>query len=570
MKPLMAWRPKIGANRPVTWFLVVLTGFAHFLHARGFGLYEDDYHYIANYLDADLTMIGDLAARALLEWPQGRPLQSIVPPLLTVLLFPLGGLLPLYAAAFAITAVSVVLFHRLAVRVTASALTALIGAVMFGLFPADTTHPFLMHALVLRPALVCALGASLLYIQGRRWPSYLLAFVGLTLYETPILVFLGAPCLMLAHATPSGRRELLRHGAVCALLIAITIALRWFNGEERLAAAHGELIEILARLPEQMLFGAGVSLRQMTYGPVKRLGGWDAMSLLLIVPAALLFYSKFGHVLKHDTSGPASSSDGCNRRDLPSCNAGSSPWPLTGACLLLLLLAYLLSFTHQPWFIYGRLTSVHLAASVGGSLLFAMLAVRALCWAPTEWVRRAVLGILALHFAILLGYRHTIQNDFVRSWQLQRWYWSNLVAQTPDLIDATVVLVDGTAMPMTRYIRTNSWCDPLLLPLLFRIPADWRNAPVALPLFQETRLEQQHDVLGAYFADLPGWYPLTPGNVVLLRREGGRLRRDQQPEAHIQGFTVPLRSSGDNNKGLETRPLYRLLIAPQSPMLPPR
>lgn len=152
-KPAIAAKRPYSGRWPTAWLLIALTGIAHFLHLPGFGLYEDDDHYIAEYLDADLAMIGELALRAVIEWPQGRPLQSIVPPLVATLLYPHGGLPALYLVAFAVTAFSVLLFHRLALRVTAAPPVALIAAVMFCLYPADTTHPFLMHALVLRLAL---------------------------------------------------------------------------------------------------------------------------------------------------------------------------------------------------------------------------------------------------------------------------------------------------------------------------------------------------------------------------------------------------------------------------------
>jgi hypothetical protein len=244
--------------------------------------------------------------------------------------------------------------------------------------------------------------------------------------------------------------------------------------------------------------------------------------------------------------------------------AGLSHYRLLASSGALLLAAYLLSFTHSAWFTYGRLTSVHLAASVGGSLLFAALAHALLNAARRPLLNRFACGFLALHFAVLLGYRHTIQVDFVRSWQIQRWYWSNVLARTPDRTDGTLILVAGSGMPTTRYINSYSWFDPLMMTLLFRIPATWRDPPLALPLFQETQQENRQGIPGVFFPPRPAWYSLTSGNVILLTRQGRGLLRDEGEIASFRGVQFRLRRPGAKDPAvLATRPLYALLIDPR-------
>jgi hypothetical protein len=332
-------------------------------------------------------------------------------------------------------------------------------------------------------------------------------------------------------------------------LVGVTILMRWLNGEERLTAAHGSLTDILLRLPRQILLGVAVAARQMTYGPLKRIGGWDAGSLALILPATAFFYFWLRRTLATETG---------NGWSAPAVSRTSFR-QLTLNAFLLFLLAYLLSFTHEVVLIYGRLTSVHLAAAFGGSLLFALLAYRAAVSSDGR-TRTWVAVILTLHFALLFGYRHTIQADFVRSWEIQRWYWTRIIRQTPDLTDGTVVLVEGTKMPLTRYIRTYAWSDPLMFDLLFRIPTDWQHLPVALPLFEGIRLAARGGELFADFPDLSRHFPLTPGHVVLLERVGSDLVRSAQHTAQIQGLPVLLRRPGVPAASPQPRPLHALLI----------
>jgi len=552
-----------GVEQLLPYFLLVaLTWVAHFLQFRQFGLYEDDYHYIGMYLDADFAAVRKIVASSLIDWPQGRPLQSIVPPLLTTIAFPIGGLPLLYVMGFGITAASAVLFYRLTLRVTGSPLTAVMGSVTFVLFPADTTHPFLMHAFVLRLAIVCALGASLLYLNQRRSWAYLLAFTGLLLYETPLLIFLSTPLLTVRWHARRDRRELLRHVFLCGTLMAFTVVMRVVNQEARILDAQASLIDILWTLPAQLLTGALTAIRQMTYGAVTRIGA-DLRTQLLVIMAIPLFYAW----LRWASQRRSSPAPECYS-PLPPLNApDQTDRRLVGRLLLasgaMLLIAYILSFTHAAWIIRGRLTSVHMAAAVGGSLLFALVTYSVLVALKHPILRQIATGILAVHFAVLLGYRHSIQLDFARSWILQRWYWTNIVeAIGGHMTESTVVLIDGADMPRSRYIRTYSWFDPLVFEFLFHIPSGWRRPPAALPLFNgTTHLESREGVSSAFFAERPRWYPLLEGNVILVQQSDGRLLRSKAPSATLQGLQVSLRAPvNDPGTELETRPLYNLLI----------
>jgi hypothetical protein len=102
--------------------------------------------------------------------------------------------------------------------------------------------------------------------------------------------------------------------------------------------------------------------------------------------------------------------------------------------LALLVLAYGLAFTHYPPVaLYGRVTSVHLAATVGGSIIFASLAT----WALARRLGPMVVGV---YLGLLVGYSLTVQRDFARSGQLQQVFWTDIVRCCSDLTDGTILI----------------------------------------------------------------------------------------------------------------------------------
>ena len=89
----------------------------------------------------------------------------------------------------------------------------------------------------------------------------------------------------------------------------------------------------------------------------------------------------------------------------------------------MLVLGYGLAFTHfPPNAVVGRGTSVHLGATLGMSVLAAAVA-----WLLLSFRPRIATALLAAYLALAVGYYVTIERDFMRSWQLQRGFWQQVV-----------------------------------------------------------------------------------------------------------------------------------------------
>src|SRR5205823_6465603 len=115
---------------------------------------------------------------------------------------------------------------------------------------------------------------------------------------------------------------------------------------------------------------------------------------------------------------------------------GAEALEVGAAGVLMLVVGYALAFTHfPPNALVGRGTSVHLGATLGMAVLAAAIA-----WLLLGLRSKAATLVLAGYVALAVGYYVTIERDFMRSWQLQRAFWQQVVACCSDLKEGTVLL----------------------------------------------------------------------------------------------------------------------------------
>jgi hypothetical protein len=173
--------------------LALVTWVAYFLHFRQFGLYEDDYFFVGEVFGSDPSVLSQRLGYYA-SWPQGRPIGFLLPNVLALVGSKLGGMHALYLLGFAIVLLNSFLFYLLLSR-RFSRTIAVLGALSFCLFPADTTKILLTHAFQLQPSLTFLLLASICYLDGRRLLAYLLIIGSLLSYESTFVVFFEIPLL---------------------------------------------------------------------------------------------------------------------------------------------------------------------------------------------------------------------------------------------------------------------------------------------------------------------------------------------------------------------------------------
>jgi hypothetical protein len=485
----------------------VLAWIAQFHHLKDFGLYEDDYFFISQAMGKDPSYLATRFHIAFTALPQGRPFGFFLPDLLSFVGDKIGGLTAIYVLGFLVVTLNTFLCFRL-LRTRVPLAPAIVGASVFCLFPSDTTKIFLTHDFQLQPSLTFALLAGLAYAGNRLPLSYLLSAGALLSYENGFLALFGLPLLL----RPWDRRlprTLVLHVAALIGVLVVVVALRVVVGENRATSSAGSITQIVPLVLGSLVLGPARSVAGMFYGPLKAIRGADVeyvalVALAVVGFAALLWRTGRGLVR----------------------TAWREPLQVMGAGSVMVVLAYLLAFTHfPPNALVGRGTSVHLGATFGMAVLAAGVAWLLLAFRP-----RVAVAVLATYLALAVGYYVTIERDFMHSWQLQRTFWQQVAACCSDLQDGTVLIYVLDPADEPTFIFTNSWSDPLVLTQTFAFPPDWTHPPRLFSLTEwQSRVEREGDHLRWW---VPGaswdehWETFPQGNVILLRKGAdGSLQR---------------------------------------------
>jgi hypothetical protein len=499
---------------------------AQFHHFRDFGLYEDDYWFISQAMGKNFDYLLGRLHTAFTAMPQGRPFGFFLPDLFSFVGDKLGGLAAIYLLGFAIVTLNTFLCYRL-LRVRVPHAPAAVGAAVFCLFPADTTKILLTHDFQLQPSLTFALLASLAYAAGRKPLAYLLGAGALLSYESGYLALFALP-LFVRRWDRSTPRTLATHAAVLIGILIAVVLTRFAVGEGRATESAGGATALVPMLLGSLVLGPARSLAAMFYGPLKAIPGWDTETKILAV-LTLLGAGVLLGLLSARRAGIATP-----RRDILQVGA---------AGLVMLVVGYGFAFTHfPPNAIVGRGTSVHLGATLGMSVIGAAVA-----WLLLDIRPRVAVALIACYLAAAVGYYVTIERDFMRSWQLQRAFWQQVVVCCSDLQDGTVLLYELNPSDEPTFIFTNSWADPLILGETLAFPPGWSNPPRLFGLTQWLdRVYPDGDHLVWW---VPGasweehWEVLPQDNVILLRRApDGALMRVPGP-VDIAGQSLRLKAT---------------------------
>ena len=564
-----------AAGLAVPLCLLLTIAVAHFLRFSDFGLYEDDYYYVGEPLGWSLPQAVASVADALRGWPNGRPVGQAVPRFLAFAGGSLFGLPGVYLLGFAVIATNALLAFRLAARLFPP-LPAFAFALVFSLFPADTTRIFPTYALQMHLAQLFALLAAERLLVRR--PLAALPFFVLVLltYETLSAPLFLVPLLAGTAWTRAWRRWLAAWAAMAVAVLSV-VAIRSIMDERRIVEALSSGIpSLLGKVAAAPLLGIWTSARLLVTRPV------DAFSTLLAAEwlAVLAYLAALVWVIARlgdDESAASPAEAAATARSLaggpPSGSAaahGTASWTLFIG-ILAWLAGYALSFTHwPPLAVAGRGTSVHGAATLGAALTTAALA-----WILGRTARRRVsrtilrLGVAGF-FALLVGFHLTVQRAFAESWTQQRALWRQVVELCPDLEEGTVIFVQPQGLPANSMALVSSWADPLVLELVFRFPREWSSVPRAFALHRE---------VAASFSEVDGtvrwrvpdatWRShvsvLDHKKVVVLKSEAGRLQRIR---GKVRIDSVEITSKRRTRQTIATfprGPLFALLLGDELP-----
>ncbi len=538
--------------------LAVVIFFAHFLFFNDFGVYEDDIAFIVNNYLKDFPLMGYIWWIIEIFF-QGRPLGFIIPSVLVVLFGKMGTLSAIYIAGFLTIWINACLFYSLMFNITQLKKFAFLSAVLFSLFPADTTQLYLTHSLSLQYTLTFLLVALLFY--RARHKGWAFVFAGLTLvtYETSYWIFLAAPLLL--EPMPLDKtffKKLIRHGLLMVVVFGAYLALRFSMGESRVfQLVSGSYFEItFTSIPFRVVFGFFlgpiVSLSIFMLGLANTLENLSIATLLGILFSFPFFFWIFRSMTADDAleSKPAITElKGSFLKGM--IRSGKSTFDVFRLFLISIVmypLAYVFSFPFFPLGIYqGRMTSVHMSAAVPGAMLMGSVLFLAYQWFSKQKKTGLVLILLSLFLSLLVGYRIRIQTDFILGWKRMRRMTTQVLSQIQDVGPNTTVFIDTGDLQDTPYIEVynNQFFMFALLNEIYYLPAGFSPDLMLL----STNFNRS----GFYYEDGKYFYnytlqPQTPielkdGDVIYIQWDGNRFVR-QTDAMEILGKTFNLKPPG--------------------------
>jgi hypothetical protein len=542
----------IAGDGKILVLLAVVIWIGRFWYSHNFGLYADDYTRVPIAMGMTFSELWHLISDFFTQFTaQGRPFHPSFIFLFSYLGGKLDGLFAIYLFGYVFLLANAFLFYKLLKRLHSSEF-AILGALAFCLFTADTTQIYLTHLFGMEPSLLFFILATLSYLSDKRFLSYLFITASLLTYETIFPVFLVVP--LLGKKWDSRLfREFVKHSLILFVLFFVDYLLRAVTGG---SIVSGFVFPDVITIPIVHMFqGPLVTIGTFFYRPIQTILALDTkLGILLIVifPLMALLLSR----IKPDHGYEAIPIKHFFHKkqilSLPENWADLFKLAIIG--LMMLILAYPLTFTVRAYAISGRDTRVHVAAVIGASILFASISVILLNLIRRAWLKNLMVYGLAAFITLWMGFGLVVQKDYVLSWQYQRAFWSDLVSLIPDVSDGTVILVDPTGLEDVRQIDANTWNLPRILNYIYAFPADWKVIPRVYRLIPgwEKRTavgEIFFQVNDANVVSADYFYTMVESTqVIVIETAGGRLSRRVEP-LMAGGIEYPLKLPDEGEVG---------------------
>jgi hypothetical protein len=459
---------------------------SRFLLAGKFGFYEDDYTLVVHGMDSTWHETWEFISNLLFHFGgQGRPLQHSLLFFISRMVGQLDGIRLGYLAAFAIVLLNCCLFYLL-LRKLVHHEFALLAAIFYTLYSADTTQAFLFHAFGLQQSLTCFLLAGLAYVSKKRVLPYLLILGSLLSYENTYFVFLAMPLLVFPWDKALVRR-MFGHTLVLVTIFALIAILRIALGETRAASLAWP--EIVTTPLAHMIQGPIVAVGTAILRPLQSIRSIDPVIYAVSILAFALFYRRLWAILPgpRDHSVPQSGADpveagsGVPPRTLLREALLGEKWKFARLLLVavfMLVLAYPLTFTIRAYALSGRDTRVHFAGIIGYALFWSSLWWSLITFWRSTSARRLLIGLLSINLALILGFGFILQKDYARAWTLQQTLWKSILANVPDLDAGMTIFIDPAGLEDARFIDANTWSMPRILPYIYIFPGNWEALPM--------------------------------------------------------------------------------------------
>ena len=546
-------------------FLAVIFWASRYFFSSRFGLYEDDLTRIPSAFSMNLSEIWNHWCFLMTRYFANRPLHEGFIYTLSWLGWQINGLQGAYWIGYSITVVNIGLFYFLLRRLHSRYL-GLLGGLAYALFSADTTQAYLTMSLGGQLSNTLLLAAFHVYLFGPKWISYVLVYpIILFAYETPFLVFMAAPVLDVTRNRKSIWRDLFIHTCILFVMLLSSFVMRYAQGGGiSFEMSYRETVEI--------------ALKHIIQGPLVAMGTYllrpyQALKMLnpdvgIVSSASFLVLVAYLWIVKSpDSLDPRQILDAVRLRRISVLNVQMrNLLQLSLAGLIMLLLAYPMTFTTRLTAISGRTTRGHLAGVSGASMLLAVFSYVIVALFAHYRREKVAIALLSGWFALLVGFGIVVQLDYVRAWQNQKDFWTELLPLIPDADSGTAILVQPEGLEDVLQIGANTWnlsrvldqlynfpLETSLVPRVYRLLPDWKN---------KIALDDTHfQINGETVTAPPDNYNLIQSDkVILISTTGGSMKRVDGP-FEINGTLYPLKpQTGPVMSNLPRGVLYSLLV----------
>jgi hypothetical protein len=521
-----------------TFAIATITFLGHFVFFPLFGLYEDDYILTLPTMSWSWHDFLRALSDAWMHPVFARPLNFFLRGIIFFFTVRHGHLAAGFLVSWALVAGNGVLLYTLIRRILSHP-AALVGSLIFVLFPLDTSRQILMVQTDLLLGIFLLLLCFHFYLRGRYFVAYGVLTISLLNLEAFFLPFLVAPILVAGRqgmgSSKGFFRKLFTHAAILGILFGCYVLGRLVLGEERAREVSSKAGDTAARMARLAVEGPWHGIEALILRPID--GAIHSNSLLLpfallaavVTPWALTRKTKRTDAEIRVSSDINSAQGGERRAWAYVLVSGLLAWPL----------GYVLWIPNDyfpPVIGIGRMSGEHAAAAIAAGLATAGFA---------EWVVSTPISpkrFLALAFSCYCGALvsfgvHIQLSEYVAYWAETKRFWSVLLDQIRDVQDGDVVLIeqssDNRVMPTTQGFPM--WDEesyfPLVLPYFVDFPANWKHPPRVYGIWPQVPF---HDDGEARKLHTPAWavgiWPtIRSGNFIYLRAADGRLERVNHP-----------------------------------------
>lgn len=459
---LLAFVPKvIDKELWVPLVAILIIGFvAHFLYFKQFGFFLDDWN---AFLKLSLDFFPSIREKPF--YLDQRPL-LILSMEAHNLLFPAQSWYWGYLNPYLATSLSAFLFFMIA-RIRLPLPFALIGSILFIIYPSDTTHPWLAIGFMRIAMAISLLSVWLLHKKKYIASAVLLLCSGL-INESAMLLY---PFAILFLERQNIRRFVVIYGGVLATYLGWRlILLPWYTFDKQWKSLPGfnwnlTPQDIIIRLGYESLYINFITANQIAFHRAISQNGMPVIAKAIIVIVLVLLLAWAIARSSLHLSGVRKQFvvlDQTIALEVNSSTYHSIGLMTLGLMMVMYSYGFISVYVHsaQMHQVLGPYSRFHCPATTGVALTIASLLF--FIYSTFKSIREHTFHKLifvfsiCLYLTILINFHIQVQLDYVRTWMLEKGFWYQLITDYSHLSDGTVVVIEIEDFEYHDYRQTSA------------------------------------------------------------------------------------------------------------------